>query len=172
MSREGVFFFPYKMKPTIKVSGFWKGWRCSSLKPQAYPAGCPSSSAPQISPVQCWDSRNEKHPSFHEQWQNNLLLFSQRQMNLQTALESGRDFWIKDASPLSLSKSLLPFALTKRYPPALESLSPARLSHRHWSQVFLQSPLPPLFLYLFFFKKNCSLIMVILSEVTAQSTVK
>lgn len=71
------------MMPNMKVSTFCKGWGCPFMNP----ARSPFRSIllhPQISPVQTWESKDEKHPSFHKQCLNNLLLFNQRQMNLQT----------------------------------------------------------------------------------------
>lgn len=127
------------------------------MKPQTYRIRSsfrPTLSHPQISPVSSWDSKNEKHPSFHKQCLNNLLLFNQRQMNLQTESPGfWEEFVNQSCQPQPPPKKiLLPFALTKQHPPASEFLPPARLPHWHQSQVFLQSPLPPLFLYLFFKK--------------------
>lgn len=129
------------MKLTLKGASFSKGWSRSLLKAQTNFARHPL----QI-------PRNEKHHGFHEQWRNNPLLFNQSTLtSKQKALGWGVEgiFPSHRCQPLPSTKDPSAMCTNSTVSTCFGILATALLSHRHQSQVFPQSPLPPLFLYLF-----------------------
>lgn len=161
--------------PNMKVSTFLAKIRLSSfMKPQTYRIR--SSFRPYTLPppdLSCiiLGLQNEKHPSFHKQCLNNLLLFNQRQMNLQTGKP-----WILGG--ICKSKLLAPTPPKRSFKHLHQRNSihlPRNSCHLLAFPIGTRAKsfskaLSHLCFYISF--KSYSLIMVILSEVTAQSTVK
>lgn len=135
------------------MSGFRKGWGCSSQKPQTYPARTPFFKCPLDLPYNPGTPRMRNITASRNNANNYLLLYNQREMNLQTESPGvGEGFPNQRCQPPPSIKDPSAICTNSRVFTCLAILATCFSLPSAPNQAFLQSPLLPLLLHLFFLK--------------------